>query len=104
GEEVQENAVADSGPQQGPAVNFPIMAGTLGSVLVSGGAAPTDQVQALIARLNEIQQRLDDSEYENSKKLKEQGKLITAQSTEIRTLKGRLDQLEEKNNAPPQHG
>jgi predicted nucleic acid-binding Zn-ribbon protein len=69
------------GPGNGPGGN------------VAGGGA--DQVQLLIARLNEIQQRLDDSDYENSKKLKDQGKLIIAQAAEIGTLKGRLDQLQQ---------
>src|SRR5262249_43133182 len=96
GDQVQENALADSGPQPGRGLKSPIMAGTLGSGLLAGGSAGgTDQVQALVARLNEIQQRMDDSEYENSKKLKDQGKLITAQAAEIGTLKGRLDQLQQ---------
>src|SRR5262249_48270482 len=96
GDQVQENALADSGPQPGRGLKSPIMAGTLGSGLLAGGSAGgTDQVQALVARLNEIQQRMDDSEYENSKKLKDQGKLITAQAAEIGTLKGRVDQVQQ---------
>jgi predicted nucleic acid-binding Zn-ribbon protein len=104
GNQVQENTLAETGSAPGgivPGGIAPEVPLAFSSVFGSGigsGAAPagsTDQVQILIARLTEIQQRLDDSEYENSKKLKDQGKLITAQAAEIGTLKGRLDQLQQ---------
>jgi len=69
-----------------------------GGFAIGQPAGSSDQIQLLTARLNEIQQRLDDSDYEYSKKLKDQNKLITAQATEIGTLKGRLDQLTQTTN------
>src|SRR5262249_27482152 len=97
-DQIQGNTVADSLPEPvpGPVLTYSSLAGAFGSGLAVGvPPAPTDQVQVLITRLNEIQQRLDDSEYENSKKLKDQGKLITAQATEIGALRGRMDQLQQ---------
>jgi predicted nucleic acid-binding Zn-ribbon protein len=105
GDQVQENTLAETAiapgsivpagtRPEGPLAFLSVFGSGIGSgAIPSGGRA--DQVQLLIARLNEIQQRLDDSEYENSKKLKDQGKLITAQAAELGTLKGRLDQLQQ---------
>src|SRR5215471_8147811 len=103
-DQLQENALADAeiapgsiapgGIGPGVPLAFSSVFGP-GSPVTGSAGRSTDQVQLLIARLNEIQQRLDDSDYENSKKLKDQGKLITAQAAEIGTLKGRLDQLQQ---------
>lgn len=98
GDQPQENALADveiapGGMGGGPPLAFSSVFGPGGGVGSPSGRA--DQVQQLIARLSEIQQRLDDSDYDNSKKLKDQGKLITAQVAEIGTLKGKLDQLQQ---------
>jgi predicted nucleic acid-binding Zn-ribbon protein len=93
-DQLQSSGVSDRGAE-GLNVNYAGVSGLPGVALTGAGPGPTDQVQLLIARLNEIQQRLDDSDYENSKKLKDQNKLITAQTAEIGALKGRLDQLQQ---------
>jgi predicted nucleic acid-binding Zn-ribbon protein len=96
GDQLQENTLAGATPGSAPGLTSASIIGASGTSLTgSPTAAPTDQVQLLTAKLNEVQQRLDDSDYETSKKLKDQNKLITAQAVEIGALKGRLDQLQQ---------
>jgi len=100
GDQVQQNTLAGAalppGPVITPAITYASLGGIPGIGLPgSSPAGPADQVQLLVIRLNEIQQRLDESDYENSKKLKDQNKLIVAQAAEIGALKGRLDQLQQ---------
>jgi chromosome segregation ATPase len=56
----------------------------------------------LTVRIAELEQRLDDSDYDTSKKLKDQGKLIASQLTQIDFLKNLASQLQQTTSPLPQ--
>jgi hypothetical protein len=56
---------------------------------------------ALAARVSELESRLEDGDYESTKKFKEQSKIIAAQRSEIDLLRGLASQLQESTSALP---
>lgn len=55
----------------------------------------------LAARISELEQRLDDTEYDNTKKLKQQEEIVATQRAELDYLKGLSSQLQQSTAAVP---
>ncbi|HWX40821.1 MAG TPA: hypothetical protein VN345_06685 [Blastocatellia bacterium] len=69
----------------------------------TGSASGQTTTEAgLATRVSELEQRLDDTDYDTSKKLKDQGKIIASQLTEIDFLKNLASQLQQTTTPLPQ--
>ena len=80
--------VADTGAQE----NFTYATASL--LKLDGLAGGSSREAALAARLLELEQRLEEADYERTKKFKEQEQLIASQRAEIDSLKSQTTQLE----------
>ncbi|HXG66096.1 MAG TPA: hypothetical protein VNO70_13425 [Blastocatellia bacterium] len=80
--------VADTGAQE----NFNYATASL--LKLNGLAGGSSREAALAARLLELEQRLEEADYERAKKFKEQEQLIASQRAEIDSLKSQTTQLE----------